>query len=107
MLAMIDDYGDLFKILKRCGYWFFPHIPTFINGVTVDVRTFDTKEELVEYVKRLFDRHNKENGKILCMSKDGYIIEVKDSGNYWWVIGYTNLEVGTFPDWKEFANSKK
>ena len=41
------------------------------------------------------------------MSEDGYIIEVKDSGDYWWVIGYTNLEVGTFPDWKKFANSKK
>lgn len=101
------NYKSLYEILNRYNYWFCPHIPDFVDGATVDARAFDTKEELVEYVKKLFDKHNKENNQILCMSEDGYIIEVKDSGDYWWVIGYTNLEVGTFPDWKKFANSKK
>lgn len=101
-----DSYESLYEILNRFSYWFCPYVPSFVDGATVDAKAFDTKEELVEYVKKLFNNNNN-NNQILCMNKNGYIIEVKDSGDYWWVIGYTNLEVGTFPDWNKFTSGKK
>lgn len=102
-----DSYTGLYEILNRFNYWFCPHIPSFVDGATVDARAFDTKEELIEYVEKLFNKHSKNNNRILCMDKNGCIIEVEGSGDYWWVIGYTNLGVCTLPDWKEFTSGKK
>lgn len=78
-------------------YKFVNHIPTFCDGGDLIVRLFDTKEELIEWIKNKYYKEYEE----ICCDGNGLIITVNKSTKCWWVVGNSNLKNYDFPDWKE------
>ena len=75
------------------------HIPSFCDGGDLIIRLFDTKEELIEWLKDNLN-YSKDTEE-LCCSEDGSIITVKKTEKYWWVHGFSTLEKYDLPYWRE------
>lgn len=76
------------------------HIPTFCDGGDLITRLFDTKEELISWLR---ENLNIKDNEELCCSNDGNIITVNKDKKFWWVHGYSTLKKGDLPYWKETA----
>lgn len=86
---------------KRFGrvtnYRFTNHIPAFCDGGDLVTIQYNDKNKLIDYLNKRY----KTDTNIICMDKDGTILEVSTKKKYWWVYGFSNLEEGTFPNWKD------
>lgn len=84
---------------KNCKpYRFANHLPMYCDGFDTIVNMFDTKEEAVEWI---LNKYQDSPNRIVCMDKAGVILTVSKDEKFWWVVGGSNLETGTFPNWKE------
>lgn len=96
----IVPYDKVSEILNSYTYHFLPEIPMYVDGVTVNVYGFDTKEEIAKFIE-----DNTDEGYVTCMDSRGEIIVVHRDGHPWYVLGYTNLDAWTFPNWEDYKES--
>lgn len=81
------------ETLDSYAYHFFPEIPNYVDGVTVNIYGFDAKQELINFIKEHTDEDY-----TTCMDSRGEIVVVHHDGHPWYVLGYTNLDAWTFPN---------
>lgn len=93
-------HNKVSETLDGYAYHFFPEIPKYVDGVTVNIYGFDTKQELVDFIKEHTDEDY-----TACMDSCGEIIVVHHDGHPWYVLGYTNLDAWTFPNWEDYRES--
>lgn len=98
----IIPHNKVSETLNSYAYHFFPEVPMYVDGVTVNIYGFDTKEEIIDFVK-----NNTDEDCTTCMDERGGIIEVHHDGHPWYVLGYTNLDAWTFPNWLDYKESDK
>lgn len=92
--------SDCFQnALSKENYYYFKHVPNMCDGVRVDLHTFDSKENLLKFLKEI-PRENEnlavdDNNKIMTVTKDG---------TNWWVHGFvkSTLDLG-LPFWKDLT----
>jgi hypothetical protein len=66
------------------------HIPAFCEGGRLITRLFDTKEDLIGWLKNTFANEN----DVLCYGDTGAIVIVNKNENFWWVKGFSTLSKG-------------
>ena len=96
----IIPHNKVSETLNSYAYHFFPEVPMYVDGVTVNIYGFDTKEEIIDFIK-----NNTDEDYTTCMDERGGIIEVHHDGHPWYVLGYTNLDAWTFPNWLDYKES--
>lgn len=90
------------KAKDEAIYWYVPHIPGFCDGCKTTLTTFDTKEQLLEFLKNI----PKEN-ETLAISDDNTIMTVTKDGKFWWVHGYVkDTSILDLPDWKNLKKTE-
>lgn len=85
------------------------HIPTFIDtGERPDWVSFKTLEDLLEepFIKRFSDD---ESFYRYSMSSEGHLIQEKNEGYNWWVIGYIKdpNQIVHLPKWEQKYGKKE
>lgn len=70
------------------------HIPQYVDGGRLITRLFDTKEDLICWLKDTFADEN----KVLCCTDDGTIVTVNKNKKFWWAEGYSTLSKGDLPN---------
>lgn len=83
---------------KKKPYNFIKHLPMFCDGFDTTMNLFDTKDDIVNWIIKNYQRSSNE---IICMDTDGKILIVTKDKKLWIVVGNTNLEKDTFPNWKD------
>lgn len=83
---------------KVTKYRFTNHIPAFCDGGELVTMMYEDKDKLIDYLNRRY----KNDTNIICMDKNsGNIVTVSTDKKYWWMYGYSNLDAGDLPHWKD------
>lgn len=70
---------------KDGKFWFFPHIPSFVDGGDMILEIFDDSKSLLSRLKKI-----PKCGDKLIGSDDNTIMTISKNKKDWWVHGYTN-----------------
>lgn len=88
---------------EKKPYWFENHVPDFCDGAKKIVRLFDSKEQLLQWLYKEFEDEDYKIGMNSISKSHAAIISVRKSEKFWWVEGWTDLESGSFPDWRDIV----
>ena len=84
---------------KDGKFWFYPHIPAFVEGADLTLEIFDSPESLLTRLEKI-----PKHGDKLIGSDDDKIMTISKDKKEWWVHGYTNgldlLNLEKFEDLK-------
>lgn len=88
---------------KDGKFWFYPHIPAFVEGADLTLEIFDNLESLLTRLEKIPQHDDK-----LIGSDDDMIMTISKDKKEWWVHGYTNgldlLNLEKFEDLKGVKN---
>ena len=83
--------------------WFYPHIPSFVDGGNITLEIFDDSKSLLSRLEKLL-----QHGDRLIGSDDDMIMTISKDKKNWWVHGYTNglelLNLEKFEDLRGIKN---
>lgn len=99
----VEDSGIKIRVCLECRSKYCrdknvytDHIPPFCDGGDLISHVFKTKEELLQYIVS-----STTNNNICCMENDGTIVDVNKNEKFWWVRGFSSLDKGSLPNWKD------
>lgn len=79
--------------------WFYPHIPSFVDGGNITLEIFDDSKSLLSKLEEI-----PKHGDKLIGSDDDTVMTISKNKKDWWVHGYTNglelLNLEKFEDLK-------
>lgn len=84
----------LSKEVQKKPHRYTNHIPQYVDGGRLITRLFDTKEDLICWLKDTFADEN----KVLCCTDYGTIVTVNKNKKFWWTEGYSTLSKGDLPN---------
>lgn len=90
--------GDcLSKESRKKPHRYTNHIPMYYDGGKLITRLFDSKEEMIDWLIKNVKREDEE----LCCARDGEIIAVNKNEKFWWVDGFSTLDIGDLPNFED------
>lgn len=88
---------------EKKSYWLENFVPAFCDGAKETTRLFDSKEQLIQWLRKEFKNEDCEIGMDSISKQLATIISIRKSEKFWWLEGLTNLESGSFPNWRDIV----
>ena len=80
-------------------YYYRNYVPTFVDGVPIITKYFDTEQEVIEAInKKLSDEFYK---NYIITIDENTIVIVNKNKREWWVKFFTNISKDSFPSYKK------